>query len=155
MKGARAGVVTVAVACSLLGAGGARAADSAAVQQAKGLFKRYLDLERAYDVAVAALYADDAVIKHKRIYPTGQIRELAIPAPKYKELIRQGMPLAKARGDRSTYSDCKYEETGQDVRITCSRYSELKKYASPLTLVVGPRRGAEWVILQELSESQP
>jgi hypothetical protein len=78
-----------------------------------------------------------------------------MPAPKYKELIRQAMPLARARGDRSTYSDCKYEEVGRDVRITYTRYSELKKYSSPLTLVVGPTRQGEWQIVEELSESRP
>ena len=155
MKLARVGVMTVAVICSHVVVGGAQAADSAALQRARALFKRYVDLEHAYDVAVADLYSDDAVIKNKRIYPTGQVRELSMPAPKYKELIRQAMPLAKARGDRNTYSYCKYEGAKQDVRITCSRYSEPKKYSSPLTLVVGPRSGGEWVIVEELSESQP
>ena len=155
MNVARATAMTVAVMCSYAAVAGPWAAESAEVQRAKALFKRYVDLEHAYDVAVADLYSDDAVIKNKRTYPTGQVRELSMPAPKYKELIRLAMPLAKARGDRSTYSDCKYEATGQDVRITCSRYSELKKYSSPLTLVVGPRSEGEWVIVEELSESQP
>jgi hypothetical protein len=131
------------------------AADSKAIEKAQALFKRYVDLEHAYDPAAADLYSDDAVIKNKRTYPTGQVRELSMPAPKYKELVRQAMPLAKARGDRSTYSDCKYQEAGERIRITCSRYSELKKYASPLTLVVGAAASGEWLIFEEHSESQP
>ena len=134
---------------------GAPAADGKAIEKAQALFKRYVDLEHAYDVAAADLYSDAAVIKNKRTYPTGQVRELSLPASQYKELIRQGMPLAKARGDRNTYSDCKYEELGERVRITCSRYSELKKYTSPLTLVVGASAGGEWLILEEHSESRP
>lgn len=133
----------------------AAAGESTAIEKAKALFKRYVDLEHAYDTAAADLYSDDAVIKNKRTYPTGQVRELSVPAPQYKELIRQAMPLAKARGDRSTYSDCKYEEVGERVRITCNRYSELKKYTSPLTLLVGAGANGEWLILEELSESQP
>ncbi len=148
-------VMAVVVTCFLLPAEGTLGAESEAIEKAKTLFKRYVDLEHAYDVAVADLYSDEAVIKNKRSYPTGQVRELSLPAPKYKELIRQAMPLAKARGDRSTYSDCNYEEVGERVRITCSRYSELKKYSSPLTLLVGPRSSGEWLILEELSESQP
>ncbi len=65
------------------------------------------------------------------------------------------MPLAKARGDRSTYLDCRYEEVGERVRITCKRYSELKQTTSPLTLLVGAGANGEWLILEELSESQP
>jgi hypothetical protein len=101
------------------------------------------------------LYSDAAIIKNKRTYPGGQVRELSMPAPQYKELIRQAMPLAKARGDRNTYSECKYEEAAERVRIACQRYSELKKYTSPLVLVVGPAPGGDWLIFEELSESQP
>jgi ketosteroid isomerase-like protein len=130
-------------------------ANNDAVDRAKALFKRYVELANGFDPAVADLYSDDAVIKNKRTYPTGNVRELSMPAPQYKALIRQAMPLAKARGDRSTFTDCKYEEAGEQVRITCSRYSEMKKYTSPLTLVVGPQTGGGWLIFEELSESRP
>jgi ketosteroid isomerase-like protein len=125
------------------------------VDQARALFTRFVEMEQAYDVAIADLYADDAVIKNKRTYPTGEVRELTIPPAQYKQLIRQAMPLAKSRGDRSTYSKCGYKAEGANVRITCSRYSELKKYTSPYTLLVGPNRAGEWRILEELSESRP
>ena len=128
---------------------------SESILKAKALFKRYVDLEHAFDPAVADLYADGAVIRNKRRYPTGQARELSMPAPQYKALIRQAMPLAKARGDRNTYTDCKYTDIGERVRIVCSRYSELKKYTSPLSMLVGPDASGHWLIFEELSESQP
>ena len=131
------------------------AQSSAPVDQAKALFSRFVEMEQAYDIAIADLYADDAVIKNKRTYPTGEVRELTIPPAQYKQLIRQAMPLAKSRGDRSTYSKCGYTADGAHVRITCSRYSELKKYTSPYTLLVGPNRAGQWRILEELSESRP
>jgi len=124
------------------------------VDQARAFFDEFVRLEQAYDVKVADLYADDAVIRNKRTYPTGEVREMSFPAAQYKSLIRQGMPVAKQRGDRSTYSRCSYEPDGPRVRISCSRYSVLKKYASPYTLVVGPGRSG-WLIFQELSESRP
>jgi hypothetical protein len=46
---------------------------------------------------VADLYADDAVIRNRRTYPTGEVREATVPAAQYKALIRQAIPLAKAR----------------------------------------------------------
>jgi hypothetical protein len=130
--------------------------DQSGVDSAKALFDRYVKLEQAFDARLADLYADDAVITNKRTYPNGEVRELTFPAPKYKALIRQAMPLAKARGDRNTYSRCEYQAlSDRRVQITCSRYSELKQYTSPLMLVVGLTRGGAWVIQEERSESRP
>ncbi len=128
---------------------------ASAVEQAKDFFARFVELEHAYDTAIADLYADDAVIRNKRTYPTGEVREVTIPPAQYKQLLREAMPLAKSRGDRSTYSKCGYKAEGANVRITCSRYSELKKYTTPYTLVVGPTRTGKWQIFEELSESRP
>ncbi len=129
------------------------AADPSA--KAKQLFERYVALERAFDAAQADLYADDAKIQNTRTYPTGQKRTVEFPAPEYKKLLRAAMPLAKARGDTSTYSDVKYAQVGERVRITCTRFSELKKYSSPLSLLVGPGADGKWLIVEEISESQP
>lgn len=122
---------------------------------AKQLFEQYVALGHAYDSTVADLYSDDALIKNKRAYPTGKVRELTLPAGDYKTLIRQAMPLAKARGDRSTYSNVKYTPEGSRVRITASRFSELKKYTSPISLLVGPSGNGRWLIYEEISESRP
>lgn len=125
------------------------------VLDARALFDRYVRLEAAFDPAVADLYADDALIKNKRIYPSGQVRELVLPASQYKALIRSAMPLAKARGDYSTYSEVTFQPDGNGVRITARRFSMLKKYYSPLSLLVAPTPSGIWVIREELSESQP
>src|SRR5688500_4725614 len=82
----------------------AQAPSPAALQKAQALFKVYEDEEGRFDPAVADLYADDAVIRNKRTYPDGQVREMTLPAPKYRELLRAAMPLAKQRGDTSRYS---------------------------------------------------
>ena len=125
------------------------------VDRAKALFARFVQLEQTYDPGVTDLYADDAVITNRRTYPNGEVRELTFPPQKYKQLIRQALPIAKARGDRSTYTQCVYEPQGPRVRITCARYSELKKYSSPYTLVVGAGASGRWQILSEISESRP
>jgi hypothetical protein len=80
---------------------------------------------------------------------------LEVPAPKYKELLRQTMPLTKARNDITTYSDVSYALEGSNVRIKATRFSELKKYSSPYSLLVGPTVNGTWQILEELSESKP
>lgn len=130
-------------------------AQAPSMDVAKQIFEQYVALEYAYDPSVADLYADDALIKNKRTYPTGEVREITIPAPKYKALILQSMLLARTRGDRSTYSDVSYTPEGERIRIKASRFSELKKYASPISLLVGPSPSGKWLIYEELSESRP
>ncbi|MBJ6799428.1 hypothetical protein [Geomonas propionica] len=125
------------------------------ITKAKRLFERYVSLEHAFEPAAADLYSDEAVIRNKRTYPTGQIRELTMPAPTYKELLRKSMPLAKLRGDTSTYADVSYSFDGDGVRIKADRYSNLKKYHSPLSVLVKPSSTGEWLVYEELSESQP
>ena len=126
-----------------------------AVAHARQLFDRYVALGAAYDEAVADLYADSAFIKNTRRYPDGQSRSITMPALTYKSLIRQVMPQAKEAGDLSTYSDVKFIPEGERVRIEATRYSELKKYSSPFTLVVGPGEDGTWLIFEEVGESRP
>ncbi len=126
-----------------------------ATAKAKEFFERYVVLEKAFDPSQADLYSDEAKIQNIRTYPAGQKRNLTMPATEYKKLIRSAMPLAKARGDTSTYSDIKYILEGERVLITCSRFSELKKYSSPLSLLVGSDKDGKWLISEEISESQP
>ncbi len=130
-------------------------AQSPSVDAAKQLFEQYVTLGHAFDPGVAELYADDALIRNKRTYPTGEVREMTMPAPNYKAVIRKVMPLAQARGDRSTYSDVSYTPEGDRVRIRASRFSELKSYASPISLLVGPGEGGPWLIYEEITESRP
>lgn len=122
---------------------------------AKALFEQYMQLERSFDPAAADLYADDALIRNKRRYPDGQIRELTLPAGQYKALIRQAMPLAKARGDTSSYSAITFNNEGPGIRIQATRFSHLKNYSSPLSMLVAPGAGGRWLIREELSESRP
>jgi hypothetical protein len=131
------------------------AQDVHSTTKAEELFAAYDRLEHEFDPAIADLYADDAVIRNKRTYPTGEVREMTIPASKYKELLRTATPLAKARGDVSTYSNVTYTPEAEGVRIKADRYSELKKYHSPLSLLVKPSASGKWLIYEELSESRP
>ena len=126
-----------------------------AVAKARAVFERYSALEAAFDPAIADLYSDTAVIKNKRTYPTGQVRELTLPADRYKALIRTAMPVAKAKGDYSVYSDAAFGLEGANVRVMATRFSVLKKYESPVSLLIGPTPTGTWLILEELSESRP
>lgn len=125
------------------------------INEAKDFFAEYIRLEHAFDPAIANLYANEAIIRNKRTYPTGQVRELSMPASKYKELLRASMPLAKQRGDTSTYTDISYSPERNGIRISADRYSELKNYHSPISILVKPTKSQAWLIYEEISESQP
>jgi len=62
---------------------------------------------------------------------------------------------AKAAGDFSNYSRITYSIEGETVRINSTRFGVLKKYSSPMSILVGACNGGDWAILEELSESQP
>lgn len=128
-------------------------ADSA-TNEVKQAFEKNVDLGKKFDPAVADFYSDNAVIKNTRRYPDGQSRDLSLSGKAYKDLIRASMPVANERGDISTYSEVSYKEEDGKVRITATRYSELKKYSSPISLLVAKTDG-KWLIVEEVSESKP
>ena len=146
-------MTTRILALLLISASASFAADPPS--QAKALFDRFVALGHAFDPALADLYADDAKIQNTRTYPTGEKRALQMSGTEYKSLIRKVIPLAKERGDISRYSDVKYAEEDGRIRITCTRYSELKDYSSPFALLVGAGEDGQWLILEETSESKP
>jgi hypothetical protein len=124
------------------------------IAQAKALFQRYVELEHAFDPSQADLYSDKAVLKNKRIMPDGKVVPLTIPALRYKKMVREGMGEARKKGDIANYTGDTYTlEKGGKVRIQVTRYSALKKYSSPLSILVGPDETGKWVILEEESES--
>jgi hypothetical protein len=123
------------------------------IEQAKALFQRYVELEHAFDPAQADLYSDQARIISKRIMPDGKVIPLTVPASRYKKLVRDGMPAARQKGDIANYTDDTYTLEKGKVRIHVTRYLALKKYSSPMSMLVGPDATGKWVIFEEESES--
>ena len=124
------------------------------VETAKQFFERYVALEQAYDSGIADLYANEALIKHRRKNPMGDPSEVTIPALKYKTLMPQLLATSKARGERSTYANVIYTPEGELVRIEALRVSELTKRGAPIRLVVGRAPSGKWLVYEEVSESR-
>lgn len=129
-------------------------AQDSGIDEAKRLFAQYVALENAHDAGVADLYADEAFIKTRRNMPMGDPQNITVPAAQYKALLRQNMAMARARGDRSTYSKVTYTREGDFVRIDALRFSEPGRNMSPISLLVGPSPGGRWLVYEELSESR-
>ena len=124
------------------------------VEAAKQFFAQYVALEQAYDSGLAALYANEALIKNRRKNPMGDPSEITIPALKYKTLMPQLLATSKARGERSTYANVIYTAAGGLVRIEALRVSELTKRGAPIRFVVGRAPSGKWLIYEEVSDSQ-
>ncbi len=135
--------------------GGAEASVPEGARPAKELLDRYISLERAFDPSMADLYADDAIITNVRHYPDGQTRRMELSGAHVKELVRSAMPLAKARDDYSTYSGVRYDVADGRIRVTAERYSNLRKYKSPIAWVIAKGNDGTWRIVEEHSESRP
>jgi hypothetical protein len=125
------------------------------IELAKKVFSEYVSKYHGFDPSVADLYSDRALVQNKRTYPDGTVRELALPASQYKQLVRASMPLAKSRNDRSEYNNPVFTEEPAGVRINITRFSALKNYTSPLSLLVGPDESGKWLVLEEKSASVP
>lgn len=123
--------------------------------KARAVFDDYVRLGEAFDPALADLYADTAKISNRRVFPDDTTREMAMPASSYKTLLRRVMPVAKEQNDVSRYSDVHYTVEGDNVRITATRYSVMKDYSAPHTLLVGPDTDGTWRVLEESGESRP
>jgi hypothetical protein len=121
---------------------------------AEKLFASYQSREATFDPAAADLYCDNALIRHTRRSSDGQSRVMEIPVADYKSMIRAEMPIARAKGDYSTYSNVSYASEEGKTRITATRFSMMKKYSSPISLLVGPCASGTIGIIEEISESQ-
>jgi hypothetical protein len=146
-----ASYVRAVVCVSLLWASCALSQDP--IAEALATFREYESRAARFDSSLADLYSDDALISTKRAGAAGD-RELSFKGDKWKTMIRLGMPLAKLRGDTNRFENVSARQVGGDVVITAQRYSVLKAYWSPFTLVLRKRPDA-WRIVEERSETRP
>ena len=124
------------------------------VNNAQKLFEKYMKLETSFDPQVADLFALSAIIQTTRKFPNGEERSAKITADQYRALMRVAMPLAKAQGDKNTYSQISYTPEGDRVLVKCQRQSQLKKSISSVEMIVGPDDKGEWKIFGETTQTQ-
>jgi hypothetical protein len=135
---------------------GPAAAQAPGVAGAKAFWDQQKALAEAFDARFADAYAADAQIIGVRNYPAPRPpREMRMTGDAWAKLARVGMPLAKMQGDVSTYRDEAFAPAeGDCVKLTATRHSERKKYDAPHEVVMCPRSGA-WVIVREVTVTQP
>jgi hypothetical protein len=159
MKRASIAILALFALCQIAAAAKAAASKTAApkgdlIPKAKAFFQHYVELEHAFDPAIADLYSDQAVIKNTQYTVDGKVVPLTKPVAKYKQVLRDYMKTkARQIGDVSNYSNDTYAQEGNRVRIKVTRYSSIEKVSSPVSLLVGPDATGRWLIYEELSES--
>jgi hypothetical protein len=62
--------------------------------------------------------------------------------------------IDKPKGDTNKFSDITFSNEGSLVRIRTKRFSTLKRYSSPISLLVEPDNTGRWHIHEEISESR-
>jgi hypothetical protein len=129
---------------------------ASSIEQADAFFKKYIELGDKFDVAVAELYSDTAKIHTYRVYPHGLERAMELSGAQWKQLVKRVMPLAKAKNDKSTFSNITITKHGNGFKIKADRYSEIKCYTDKgYYMVVEPDSRGNLYIIEEYMETQP
>ncbi len=130
----------------------------AATTSAEGrkFFDGYMQLNDAFDPAVADLYTDASNVKALRRYPGGTDRVIEIAGAQWRSLLVSSMPLAKAKGDLSRFTNIRAEAEGDRVRVTADRYSVLKCYTDKnYYMLVAKDPTGRLYVAEEYFENQP
>lgn len=81
---------------------------------------------------------------------------MQLSGSQWKTLVMKVMPLARAQGDRSTYSNVEVSMNATKVKIKANRYSVLKCYTDTgYYMVIERQSNGAYLIVEEYSETQP
>ena len=128
--------------------------NTALIAAAQEFFAKYVALTKAFDPKLTELYAPTAAISNRRTDTKGMTKELGFTGRDWRKRLREAMPVAQERKDLSTFSEVRYALEDYRVRVTGTRFSELKKFASPFVLLVGPNSDGRWFIYEERIETK-
>lgn len=149
----RAGVLTLILGMATVATVWAQGLAST---DARAFFDRYVALESSYDASLADLYADDARITSTRRFRNGSSRTLEMTGRQWKSLIVAALPVARAQGDRSDYTNVRVETLGERIRIRADRYAVRKCYWDRgYSMVIARHGDGDIKILEEDAEMQP
>lgn len=122
---------------------------------ALAVFKEYVARSDRFDVAIADLYADDAVIKAKRLSPDGRMQTFMFTGRQWKALIPQAIPLAQQLDERNSFQDVSVKPSNTGIMITARRYSRVEDSTTPWAILVTKQQTGGWKISAEIIESRP
>lgn len=112
-------------------------------------FDHLVERTNAFDASVADLYSPDARI----IAVVDSSDRVEITGSQLKQIANQVMPIAKKRGDTSTYKKVKVLPQGEGFRITAVRFSAAKCVTDPNYHLDVMRHDKSWQVVEEYGET--
>lgn len=127
----------------------APAAHADPVASAQAFFTDFTKRTNDFDPGVAALYSDTARIITLR----DGVKRMEMPGSQWKALLVKVMPIAKKRGDTSTFDDVEVSAHGDGYRVTATRFPAVKCVPDENYHLDIETSGDSWTIIEEYAET--
>jgi hypothetical protein len=127
-------------------------------QSAGQAFDLYLTYYASNDVRLAELYADNAVLRTRTIYPDGQARDADLTGDRFKGRIRTAaaMGSAKQQLEPSTFTKVRESVEGDFVTVRAERFGKRTCFKDePFYQIYARRNDGVWLVVQEFSTTVP
>jgi len=116
-------------------------------------FNEYQRLISEFDVSVNKMYADDAKIMGVRKKLDGTEESMTIDGVRWKSIILASMERAKKIGDRSEYSDIKFDINEDKAKISATRYSNVDCFNDKRFYIVVKSTNDQLQIVEQFMET--
>jgi len=130
----------------------ARSIDEGEIRE---FFANFTQLEQNFEISLAKLYANDAIIDVHMRQLDGRMRLIQLNGTEWKNLIARTMHLAKAAGDKSTYKNIEISIIGDGAKIKATRYSLMRCYTDDMFyLIMQKKKSGKIIVVKEVAETQ-
>lgn len=122
----------------------------------ESFFEKYVQLSDNFDPAVSKLYSNKARIHSQRIYPFGvKKRNAELSGSQWKKIVEKAMPIAKAKNDRSSFTNINISKQNNTFKIKADRYSLAKCYKDlGYYMIIKKADSNSFVIVEEYMETK-
>ncbi len=121
----------------------------------QAMFEKYKNYEAKYDIALADLYSDNAVVGIFWTDENKKPMQIILKGAAYKEMIRNGIDKAAEKKDKIEYSGVTYESVSGGVLISGKKTSKQRGEATEFKIFMRPRDDGQWFIEEEKLETIP
>ena len=118
-------------------------------EKAREFFGEFVNRANAFDSGIVELYSPNARVITLR----DGSEKLELSGAQWKQLLVRFLPVAKKRGDISTFKDVKVFPHGDGFRISAVRTSAVKCVSDPNYHLDVVRMEERWVIVEEYTET--
>lgn len=120
---------------------------------AKTFFETFAKLLREFRPEIATLYSPGAqVCTFRQEQNKPEPTKICVEGAKWSDMLRQTMPLSRARGETIEFANIKTEPQPHDtVKVTATRINRTTAFSAPFQLYIQRGTDGKWLIVRELS----